>query len=103
MSKYTDTREVKAADYTVKYEGGKWNVTVEPGNRKFTATPNATTGELEFEGMSIKVNGAAQEGDSIVVQSVGNVIAGMSVAISDPSKNSSRGYKKTLDLVIMRT
>ncbi|EPQ4128847.1 flagellar hook-associated protein FlgK [Proteus mirabilis] len=91
--KYTDTREVKAADYTVKYEGGKWNVTVEPGNRKFTATPNATTGELEFEGMSIKVNGAAQEGDSIVVQSVGNVIAGMSVAISDPSKIAAAGTK----------
>lgn len=43
--------------------------------------------------MSIKVNGAAQEGDSIVVQSVGNVIAGMSVAISDPSKIAAAGTK----------
>lgn len=43
--------------------------------------------------MSIKVNGTAQEGDSIVVQSVGNVIAGMGVAISDPSKIAAAGTK----------
>lgn len=81
--KYTDSKEVKAADYTVTYEGGKWNVTVEPGERKFQATPDTTTGKLKFEGMSIKVNGTPQEGDSIVVQSVGNVIAGMEVAVTD--------------------
>lgn len=93
--KYTDSKEVKAADYTVTYESGKWNVTVEPGERKFQATPDATTGELKFEGMSIKVNGTPQEGDSIVVQSVGNVIAGMEVAVTDPSKIAAAGSKDT--------
>lgn len=92
---YADTKQVKAAEYTVKYESGKWNVTVEPGNRKFEATPDATTGELKFEGMSIKVNGTAQEGDSIVVQSVGNVIADMKVAVTDPSKIAAAGSKDT--------
>ncbi|UXA32968.1 flagellar hook-associated protein FlgK [Proteus terrae] len=93
--KYTDSKEVKAADYTVTYESGKWNVTVEPGERKFQSTPDATTGELKFEGMSIKVNGTPQEGDSIVVQSVGNVIAGMEVAVTDPSKIAAAGSKDT--------
>ncbi|MCO4179176.1 flagellar hook-associated protein FlgK [Proteus terrae] len=93
--KYTDSKEVKTADYTVTYESGKWNVTVEPGERKFQATPDATTGELKFEGMSIKVNGTPQEGDSIVVQSVGNVIAGMEVAVTDPSKIAAAGSKDT--------
>lgn len=93
--KYTDSKEVKAADYTVTYEGGKWNVTVEPGERKFQATPDTTTGKLKFEGMSIKVNGTPQEGDSIVVQSVGNVIAGMEVAVTDPSKIAAAGSKDT--------
>ncbi|WP_193015108.1 flagellar hook-associated protein FlgK [Proteus sp. FME41] len=92
---YTNTKEVKAADYTVKYESGKWNVTVEPGNRKFEATPNATTGNLEFDGMSIKVNGTPKEGDSVVVQSVGNVIAGMKVAVTDPSEIAAAGSKDT--------
>lgn len=93
--KYTDTKEVKAADYTVKYEAGKWNVTVEPGGRKVAATFDATKKELTFEGMNITVNGAAQEGDSIVVQSVGNVIAGMKVAVTDPSKIAAAGADNT--------
>ncbi|MBG3131520.1 flagellar hook-associated protein FlgK [Proteus mirabilis] len=92
--KYTDTKEVKAADYTVKYDGSNWNVTVEPGGRKVAATVG-TTGELEFEGMSIKVNGTPQKDDSIVVQSVGNVIAGMKVALNDPSKIAAAGSKDT--------
>ncbi|MEQ4922417.1 flagellar hook-associated protein FlgK [Proteus hauseri] len=91
---YGDTKTVQAADYTVKYEGGKWNVTVEPGNRKFEATPNGA-GELEFEGMKIGITGTPKEGDSIVVQPVGNVIAGMSVAITDPSKIAAAGEKDT--------
>lgn len=86
---YTDTKVVKAAEYTVKYEGGKWNVTVEPGNRKFEATQ--TGDQLEFEGMKMTISGKAQSGDSIVVQSVGNVIAGMKVAVTDPSKIAAAG------------
>ncbi|WP_099075763.1 flagellar hook-associated protein FlgK [Proteus alimentorum] len=86
---YTDTKVVKAAEYTVKYEGGKWNVTVEPGNRKFEATQ--TGDQLEFEGMKMTLSGKAQSGDSIVVQSVGNVIAGMKVAVTDPSKIAAAG------------
>ncbi len=92
---YTDTKEVKAADYTVKYESGKWNVTVEPGGRKVAAAFDATKKELTFEGMKVTVDGAAQEGDSIVVQSVGNVIAGMEVAITDPNKIAAAGSKDT--------
>lgn len=88
--KYTDTKEVKAADYTVKYDGTKWNVTVEPGGRKVDAKVGAT-GELEFEGISIKVNGTPQKDDSIIVQPVGNVIAGMKVAVTDPSKIAAAG------------
>ncbi|WP_109391458.1 flagellar hook-associated protein FlgK [Proteus cibi] len=88
--KYTDTKEVKAADYTVKYDGTKWNVTVEPGGRKVDTKVGAT-GELEFEGISIKVNGTPQKDDSIIVQPVGNVIAGMKVAVTDPSKIAAAG------------
>ena len=88
--KYTDTKEVKATDYTVKYDGTKWNVTVEPGGRKVDAKVGAT-GELEFEGISIKVNGTPQKDDSIIVQPVGNVIAGMKVAVTDPSKIAAAG------------
>lgn len=91
---YTDTKQVKAADYTVTYDGSKWNVTVEPGSRKFEAKPN-TSGELEFEGMKITVSGTPKTGDSIVVQPVGNVIAGMSVAITDPNKIAAAGAKNT--------
>ncbi|OAT36732.1 flagellar hook-associated protein FlgK [Proteus myxofaciens] len=91
---YTDTKQVKAADYTVTYDGSKWNVTVEPGSRKFEAKPN-TSGELEFEGMKITVSGTPKAGDSIVVQPVGNVIAGMSVAITDPNKIAAAGAKDT--------
>lgn len=93
--KYTDTKEVKAADYTVKYDGSNWNVTVEPGGRKVAATFDATKQELTFEGMNIKVNGTAQKDDSIVVQSVGNVIAGMKVAVTDPSKIAAAGADNT--------
>lgn len=90
---YTDTKVVKAAEYTVKYEGGKWNVTVEPGNRKFEATQ--TGDQLEFEGMKMTISGKAQSGDSIVVQSVGNVIADMKVAVTDPSKIAAAGADDT--------
>lgn len=93
--KYTDTKAVKAADYTVKYDGTNWNVTVEPGGRKVAATFDATKKELTFEGMNIKVDGTAQKDDSLVVQSVGNVIAGMSVAVTDPSEIAAAGSKDT--------
>ncbi|ODQ07599.1 MULTISPECIES: flagellar hook-associated protein FlgK [Enterobacterales] len=93
--KYTDTKAVKAADYTVKYDGTNWNVTVEPGGRKVAATFDATKKELTFEGMNIKVDGTAQKDDSLIVQSVGNVIAGMSVAVTDPSEIAAAGSKDT--------
>ena len=86
---YTDTKQVKAAEYTVKFEADKWNVTVEPGNRKFEATQ--TGNQLEFEGMKMTISGKAQSGDSIVVQSVGNVIADMKVTVTDPSKIAAAG------------
>ncbi|MCK9781679.1 flagellar hook-associated protein FlgK [Proteus columbae] len=93
--KYTNTKAVKAADYTVKYDGTNWNVTVEPGGRKVAATFDATKKELTFEGMNIKVDGTAQKDDSLIVQSVGNVIAGMSVAVTDPSEIAAAGSKDT--------
>lgn len=91
---YTDTKAVQAADYTIKFEGGKWNVTVEPGSRKFPATVNGS-GELEFDGMKIAITGTPKEGDSFVVKPVGDVISGMSVAITDPSKIAAAGGDKT--------
>jgi len=78
---------------------------------KFSVTPDATDGTLNFDGLKLTVSTspAPNAKDSFLVKPVQNVIAGMSVAITDESQiaaassatsgeSDNRNAQKLLDL-----
>lgn len=108
---WSDTSAMKASNYTVSYEGSNWSVTRMSDNVKFSVTPDATDGTLNFDGLKLTVSTspAPNAKDSFLVKPVQNVIAGMSVAITDESQiaaassatsgeSDNRNAQKLLDL-----
>jgi flagellar hook-associated protein 1 FlgK len=102
---------MKASNYTVSYDGSNWSVTRMSDNVKFSVTPDATDGTLNFDGLKLTVSTspAPNAKDSFLVKPVQNVIAGMSVAITDESQiaaassatsgeSDNRNAQKLLDL-----
>jgi flagellar hook-associated protein FlgK len=81
----TDATSVQATDYRMSYKDGAWQVTRLSDNTTVKAT-TGTDGSLNFNGLSVKVSGAANEGDSFTIKPVSDAIVNMSVAISDESE-----------------
>lgn len=91
---WTDTSALKASNYTVSYDGTNWNVTRASDNVKITPTPGTDASgntTLSFDGLELTVNGTPDAKDSFLVKPVQNVIAGMSVAITDESQIAAAG------------
>ncbi|HTQ36806.1 MAG TPA: flagellar hook-associated protein FlgK [Steroidobacteraceae bacterium] len=81
----TDTGQLTAADYILRYDGSNWQV-----QRTDTGAAVAYTvgsgGALQFDGLSVAVSGSAQAGDQFMVQPTSGAIDGMQVLITDPSR-----------------
>ncbi|WP_233967189.1 flagellar hook-associated protein FlgK [Pectobacterium polaris] len=90
---YTDTKDVQATNYTVKYDGASWQVTRLSDNSKFTATVDTSDNSLNFDGVKMTITGAPAANDSFLLKPVNDVITDMSVAISDPNKIAAASVK----------
>lgn len=90
---YTATNEVKASDYTLKYDGANWQVTRLSDNAKFTAEVDSSDGSLNFDGLKLSVAGTPAANDTFTLKPVANVIADMSVAITDSSNIAAASVK----------
>lgn len=109
---WNDASALQASNYTVSFDGTNWSVTRMSDNVKVTPTlnvdaSNVTTG-LNFEGVTLTINGTPAAKDSFLVKPVQNVIGGMSVAITRESQiaaaaapggeSDNRNAQKLLDL-----
>ncbi|MBT9185105.1 flagellar hook-associated protein FlgK [Pectobacterium punjabense] len=83
---YTDTKDVQATNYAVKYDGANWQVTRLSDNSTFTAAVDASDNSLNFDGIKMAITGTPAANDSFLLKPVNDVIINMSVAISDPDK-----------------
>ncbi|MGI8489291.1 flagellar hook-associated protein FlgK [Pectobacterium sp. S5] len=90
---YTDTKDVQAANYSVKYDGASWQVTRLSDNSKFTATVDTSDNSLNFDGIKMTISGTPATNDSFLLKPVNDVITDMSVAISDPNKIAAASVK----------
>ncbi|NDL62614.1 flagellar hook-associated protein FlgK [Acerihabitans arboris] len=86
---YADTSAVKASDYNVKYANGSWQVTRASDGASIdydSATDGAGTTTLTFDGLSVDISGTPAANDKYTINTVGNVISSLAVAITDPAK-----------------
>ncbi|MEH6370842.1 flagellar hook-associated protein FlgK [Pectobacterium carotovorum] len=83
---YTDTKDVQATNYSIKYDGANWQVTRLSDNSKFTATMDTSDNSLNFDGVKMAITGTPATNDSFLLKPVNDAIIDMSVAISDPNK-----------------
>ncbi|GKW14525.1 flagellar hook-associated protein 1 [Pectobacterium carotovorum subsp. carotovorum] len=90
---YTDTKDVQATNYTIKYDGASWQVTRLSDNSKFTASVDTTDNSLNFDGIKMTITGTPATNDSFLLKPVNDVIIDMSVAISDPNKIAAASVK----------
>lgn len=90
---YTATNEVKASDYTIKYDGADWQVTRISDNATFTAAVDTSDSSLNFDGLKVTISGTPSANDSFTLKPLANVITNMSVAITDSSKIAAASVK----------
>lgn len=87
---YTDTKDVQATNYSIKYDGANWQVTRLSDNSKFTAAVTTAgappESSLNFDGIKMSITGTPATNDSFLLKPVNDAIIDMSVAISDPNK-----------------
>jgi flagellar hook-associated protein 1 FlgK len=81
----TDIGQLTADDYVLRFDGSSWNVQ-RASNGQPVAYTTGSGGELQFEGLSIAVSGAAQSGDRYLVRPTGEAIGGLQLLITDPSR-----------------
>ncbi len=81
----TSTAQLTADDYVVRYDSGAWRVSRSDTGEQVQFTVGAG-GALNFEGLSVAVNGTPKTGDSFLVKPTGNAVDGLKVLISDTSK-----------------
>ncbi|MCA5919160.1 flagellar hook-associated protein FlgK [Pectobacterium brasiliense] len=90
---YTDTKDVQATNYSIKYDGASWQVTRLSDNSKFTATVDTSDNSLNFDGIKMTISGTPATNDSFLLKPVNDVITDMSVSISDPNKIAAASVK----------
>ncbi|MDG0801203.1 flagellar hook-associated protein FlgK [Pectobacterium polaris] len=83
---YTDTKDVQATNYSIKYDGANWQVTRLSDNSTFTAAVDTSDNSLNFDGIKMALTGTPATNDSFLLKPVNDVITDMSVAITDSSK-----------------
>ncbi|URL57619.1 flagellar hook-associated protein FlgK [Luteibacter flocculans] len=88
----TDVGKLGSADYLMRYDGTKWNVTTTAG----VAVPSTGTGTaadpILIDGLALTVpSGTPQAGDSFQIQPTRNAASTISVAVTDTSKIAASG------------
>jgi len=83
-----DSSKVQATDYKLEKTASGWTVTRLADKTSFSVTPDATTGDVTFDGLTVNINNAAgaNVNDSFVVKPVVDAIVNMDLLISDESK-----------------
>ncbi|MEQ9994824.1 flagellar hook-associated protein FlgK [Pectobacterium versatile] len=90
---YTDTKDVQATNYAIKYDGANWQVTRLSDNSKFTAAVDTSDNSLNFDGVKMVITGTPATNDSFLLKPVNDVIIDMAVAVSDPNKIAAASVK----------
>ncbi|MBN3082769.1 flagellar hook-associated protein FlgK [Pectobacterium sp. PL64] len=90
---YTDTKDVQATNYAIKYDGVNWQVTRLSDNSKFTAAVDTSDNSLSFDGVKMAITGTPATNDSFLLKPVNDVIIDMAVAVSDPNKIAAASVK----------
>ncbi|MBN7764576.1 flagellar hook-associated protein FlgK [Pectobacterium brasiliense] len=90
---YTDTKDVQATNYSIKYDGANWQVTRLSDNSKFTAAVDTSDNSLNFDGVKMVITGTPATNDSFLLKPVNDVIIDMAVAVSDPNKIAAASVK----------
>ncbi|MEI7265839.1 flagellar hook-associated protein FlgK [Pectobacterium versatile] len=90
---YTDTKDVQATNYSIKYDGTNWQVTRLSDNSKFTAAVDTSDNSLNFDGIKMAITGTPVTNDSFLLKPVNDVIIDMAVAVSDPNKIAAASVK----------
>ncbi|MFJ5330220.1 flagellar hook-associated protein FlgK [Pectobacterium versatile] len=90
---YTDTKDVQATNYSIKYDGANWQVTRLSDNSKFTAAVDTSDNSLNFDGVKMAITGTPATNDSFLLKPVNDVIIDMAVAVSDPNKIAAASVK----------
>ncbi|OTA21099.1 flagellar hook-associated protein 1 FlgK [Xenorhabdus beddingii] len=82
---YADTTQVKASDYTLKFESGNWAVQRVSDKAMIPVKKEGDT--LAFDGLKVNINAAeAKEHDSYTLKTVSNVVATLEVNLKDSSQ-----------------
>jgi flagellar hook-associated protein 1 FlgK len=81
----TNTGQLTAADYTLRYDGASWRVQRNDTGQSVAYTVGGG-GELQFDGLSVTVSGAAQAGDRFLVRPTADAINGLQLLVTDPSR-----------------
>jgi len=79
----SDVSKLTAADYTFSYDGSQWKLQTTAG-QNVPLTTNAN-GTLSADGLTLSISGAAQAGDSYLIQPTRNVATGLAVSLANPS------------------
>ncbi|WP_336221402.1 flagellar hook-associated protein FlgK [Citrobacter amalonaticus] len=80
----TDASVVQATDYTMVYDGAKWQITRLADNTRFEATESG--GKLTFDGLEVTVGAGAAKNDSFTLKPVSNAIINMGVEVTNESQ-----------------
>ena len=85
---FTDSSALKASDYRVSWEQGRWTVTRLSDNQVLTPEVTSADGKthLNIDGLDITVNGDPAEKDSFLVRPLAGAARGFDVAITDGSQ-----------------
>ncbi|BES84343.1 flagellar hook-associated protein 1 [Pectobacterium araliae] len=90
---YTNTKDVQATNYAIKYDGANWQVTRLSDNSKFTAAVDTSDNSLNFDGIKMAITGTPATNDGFLLKPVNDVIIDMAVAVSDPNKLAAASVK----------
>ncbi|CDG21713.1 Flagellar hook-associated protein 1 [Xenorhabdus poinarii G6] len=90
--KYTNTSEVKASDYTLKFKGGAWEVQRLSDSKMIEATKAGNT--LAFDGLEVSIDATlSKEYDSYTLKTVSDVVANLQLNLTDSSQLAAAGEK----------
>ncbi|AOM39506.1 flagellar hook-associated protein FlgK [Xenorhabdus hominickii] len=106
--RYANTTEVKASDYTLKFEGGAWKV--QRVSDKAIVSVKEEDGALLFDGLKVNIDASkSKDHDTYTLKTVSNVVATLEVNLKDSSQlatasdksagpSDNRNAKKFLEL-----
>jgi flagellar hook-associated protein 1 FlgK len=81
------------SDYVMRFDGTAWSVRRADTGAAVAFTDTGTA--LEFEGLSVTVNGTPQDGDRFLVRPTAGAIGGLDVLIGDPSRIAAASAIRT--------